>query len=58
MAKQNYWKVSEIAKEFRLNHNTVYKWIQSGELPAIKLGAHSFRVADEDLKAFIRRSRY
>lgn len=58
MAKQNYWKVSEIAKHFRINHNVVYGWIHAGKLPAIRFGKGSFRVDDEDLQAFIRRNRY
>ncbi len=42
----------EVSKILRLNLLTVYDYIRSGELPAMKLG-RSYRIDQKDLKKFI-----
>jgi excisionase family DNA binding protein len=53
----SYWKVGEVADMFRVNHNSVYKWIERGDLSALRVGNGSIRIADDDLKKFIRQNR-
>lgn len=53
----SYWKVAEVADMFRVNHNSVYKWISRGHLPAHRIGNRAIRIADDDLKKFIRQNR-
>jgi len=51
-----YWKVGEVAKEFRLNENVIYKYIHEGRIKAYRFGG-AYRIANDDLEAFIRQSR-
>ena len=46
-----YYTTSEIASILSLTQRSIYKFIDSGELKAIKLG--SWRIAEEDLQAFL-----
>ena len=46
--------VKEVSKELRVNVNYVYKLINAGLLPSIKLG--SIKVREETLKEFIKSS--
>lgn len=52
-----YWKVGEVAKRFRVSQAAVYKWIQSGEITALRLGQGNYRITDADIERFERRSR-
>lgn len=45
--------VEEVAEILRVSLTTVYRRIQSGELPYIKLGHRQVRVKPEDLEAYI-----
>ncbi len=44
----------EIAEELRLNLLTIYRYIRSGELPAMRFG-RSYRIEDKDLNEFINK---
>lgn len=49
--------VEQVAKELQVNLRSVYKWIQTGELPAIDLGSggkHVYRIGRPDLEDFKR----
>jgi excisionase family DNA binding protein len=35
---EKYFKVSEVAKQFRVSRQTVYDWISEGRLRAVKIG--------------------
>ena len=41
--------VAEVAKLLRLNPQTIYNWIDRGELPALKMGQRRVRVRRSDL---------
>lgn len=43
----------EIAKELKVSERSVYRWIDSGELKAVKLG-RIWRIAKEDFDEFIQ----
>ena len=50
----------QVAKEMQVHISRVYKWIQTGELPAIDIGSggkHNYRVSRADLDDFKRRRR-
>ena len=44
----------EVAEELRLNLLTIYRYIRSGELPAMRFG-RSYRIEDKDLNEFINK---
>ncbi len=49
--------VEEVAEILRVSLTTVYRRIQAGELPYIKLGHRQVRVKPEDLEAYIEAHR-
>lgn len=48
-------KVAEVADALRVSEMTVYRLIESGELPAFRIGG--FRIQRADLDAFIAERR-
>jgi excisionase family DNA binding protein len=50
----SYVTVAELAEYWEVTRQLVYKHIQSGLLPAIRLGPRCFRVRTEDAVAFER----
>lgn len=46
-------RVSEVAQELRLARSFVYELIQSGQLPAVRIG-RSIRVPRAELEAWVR----
>ena len=47
---------ADVAKELKLNILTVYKYIRSGDLSAVRFG-RSYRISEEDLENFIDKKR-
>jgi excisionase family DNA binding protein len=45
--------VSEISEETALHSNTIWGYIRSGQLPAVKIGPRMVRVRREDLEKFL-----
>jgi len=43
----------QISKKLKVSVFTVYRWIKSGKLNAIKITPRVFRIEEKDLKAFI-----
>ncbi len=55
---KNWYTVQDVVQELQVHEQTVRRWIKSGELPAYALGDRAgYRVAREDLEAFMRRRR-
>lgn len=50
--KSNYLTVGEVAQMLRVSNMTVYRLINSGQLPAVRVGK-SYRVREEDLDSFL-----
>ena len=52
---EEYLTIPEVAADprVRASRQTVWGWVKSGELPALKVGRH-YRVARADLEKFIR----
>ena len=48
---------NQISKRLKVSVFTVYRWIKSGKLKAIKITPRVFRINEEDLKDFIKKHR-
>ena len=44
--------VEEVVAILKVNRETVYRWLRSGELPSCKIG-HCYRVKTKDLEEFL-----
>jgi len=47
----------EVAEKLKLHYNTIYKYIRSGELKAIKLN-RVYRVEEKELEKFKKRNKF
>ena len=45
----------QIAKRQRVSIFTIYRWIKSGKLKAVKLHARHFFIEEKDLKKFLKK---
>jgi len=52
-----YATISEAARLLRVSVPTVWRWIDSGQLPAHRIGKRNIRIKKEDLAAVIRPAR-
>jgi excisionase family DNA binding protein len=43
----------EVANALSLSVETIYRWIENGTLPAIKVGKRAVRVSEKSLKAWL-----
>jgi excisionase family DNA binding protein len=55
-ARARFLTVAEAAEHMRVSTMTVYRFIKSGDLAAVRLGK-SFRIREDDLDSFLA-SRY
>lgn len=44
----------EVAKRYGVSRETVWRWIRTKRLCAVKVGTRNYRVRGEDLEAFER----
>lgn len=49
--------VKEVADLMRVSSMTVYRLIKAGDLPVTRIGAHSYRLSEGDIDAYLA-SRY
>lgn len=42
----------EVAARYNVSEDTVWRWVRTKKLPAVKIGSRSYRVRLEDLIAF------
>lgn len=54
MADKEYLTAAEVAAELRVNAKTIIRWIQSGYLPAIKVGKY-YRIPRKQYEEFLKR---
>ncbi len=47
------YTIDEVAKTLKVTQRTIYNYIKSGTLKAIKIGKH-WRIRHEDLELFLR----
>ncbi|HEX5479739.1 MAG TPA: helix-turn-helix domain-containing protein [Dehalococcoidia bacterium] len=48
-----YLTVAEAAARLRVSRPTVWRWIDSGLLPAYRVGARSIRIREEDIERVV-----
>lgn len=53
MINDQYYTIEEVAEMLKVAYLTVYRWIQSGKLPAYKAGKQ-YRIKKENLNQFIK----
>lgn len=51
--KDQYYSIKEVAKLLKVAYLTVYRWIQSKKLIALKAGKQ-YRIKKEDLTVFMK----
>jgi len=55
MLKTKFYTTQEVAQMLQLHHLTVLKYINNGNLKALKFG-RVYRIKESDLEAFIEKS--
>ena len=48
----------EVADSLSLSVGTIYRWIENGTLPAIKVGKRTVRVSEKSLKSWLEKRPY
>ncbi|MBA7574519.1 DNA-binding protein [Candidatus Atribacteria bacterium 1244-E10-H5-B2] len=49
--------LNEVAKRLNLHYNTIYSYVRSGELKAVKF-KKVYRIEEEELQKFIKNKRF
>jgi excisionase family DNA binding protein len=59
--QRTYYTLPEVAERLKVSRRTVYRWVQSGELSAHKLGPDrpgvEWRIGEDDLEEFLEARR-
>ena len=55
--ESKFLTVAEVAAMMRVSKMTVYRLVNNGDLPAVRVG-RSFRVLEEDVDEYLRKSFY
>ena len=55
---RNLLTVLEVAEWARVHPKTVYRWIREGKLEAIQFGPRTFRVPEDAIGQFLRRTEF
>ncbi len=53
--KDDILTIQEVAKVLKVSDRTVYRWIDSGDLKAAKIGRKTYRVFESDLRKFVKK---
>jgi excisionase family DNA binding protein len=51
-SRSRYVTVAEVADQLRVSNMTVYRLVQSGQLPAVRIG-RSYRIREEDVDRYL-----
>jgi excisionase family DNA binding protein len=51
-SKSKFYTVAEVARVLRVSNMTVYRLINSGQLPAVRVGK-SYRLREEDVNRYL-----
>lgn len=54
MAQDQYYSIEEVAKILKVAYLTVYRWVQTKKLVALRAGKQ-YRIKKEDLENFLKR---
>lgn len=50
--RSRFVTVAEVAKQLRVSNMTVYRLVQAGQLPAVRVG-RSYRIQEEDVDRYL-----
>ncbi|MDP3043633.1 MAG: helix-turn-helix domain-containing protein [bacterium] len=53
--KDDILTIQEVAKVLKVSNRTVYRWVDSNDLKAAKIGRKTYRVFESDLRKFVRK---
>ena len=53
MKKEEYYSIDEVAKMLNVAYLTVYRWVRSGKLKAVRAGKQ-YRIKKTDLDKFTK----
>jgi len=53
MTQEQYYSIEEVSKMLKVAYLTVYRWIKSGKLKAIKAGKQ-YRISKTELNLFTK----
>ena len=53
MADYNLLTMEQVAKKLGVSLRTIYRWIDSGELPVSYVGKRTYRIFERDLIKFV-----
>ena len=53
MQEEKFYTPAEIAERYRVQPRTVWEWIRTGKLRAVKVGNY-YRIREADLEAFVK----
>jgi len=56
MIEETYYSIEEVSKTLKVAYLTVYRWIQSKKISALKIG-RQYRISKTDLDKFIESCR-
>jgi excisionase family DNA binding protein len=56
VADDDFLTVPEVAERLRVRTMTIYRWIEAGKLPALRVGKH-YRIRGGDLEAMLENAR-
>ena len=51
-SRSRFVTVAEVADQLRVSNMTVYRLVQSGDLPAVRIG-RSYRIREEDVDKYL-----
>ncbi|MGI8493375.1 MAG: helix-turn-helix domain-containing protein [Acidimicrobiales bacterium] len=51
-SRSRFLTVAEVAETLRVSNMTVYRLVQSGEIPALRVG-RSYRIREDDLDSYL-----
>ena len=54
--KEDIYTIKEVSAMLKINIRTVYRWIESGDLRAAKFGRKTYRIFENDLKSFVKKT--
>ena len=54
MNKDQYYSIEEVSKMLKVAYLTVYRWVRSGKLNAIKAGKQ-YRIGKKELDKFVNK---
>lgn len=50
--EEDYYRINELAKKFKVSRHTIYKWINEGKVQAVRIGGN-IRIVKSSFDSFI-----